>query len=220
MNHDIDRTQVGYGQGAGQYAPASGGSLFNEDTHMNLAAELMDVNNEQELDNFLGDLISGAADAVGKFVSSPTGQALGSGLKSVAKQLLPVAGQALGGYVGGGAGSQVGGALGTAAAGLLDSEVEEQEWEAANTFVKLASEATKKAADMPPGADPHAVAEHAIIEAAKIHAPHLVASLTGEGHGAGCQCGCRRHHRHHHGEMRRHAGRWYRHGEKIVLVGV
>jgi hypothetical protein len=219
MNHDIDRTQIGFGRRAGQYAPASGGSIFNEDAHMNLAAELMDVNSEQELDNFLGDLISGAANAVGSFISSPTGQALGSGLKSVAKQLLPVAGQALGGYVGGGAGSQVGGALGSAAAGLLDSEVEEQEWEAANTFVKLAGEAAKKAAEMPPGADPHAVAEHAIVEAAKIHAPHLVAALTGEGNGTSGHCGCQ-HHPHHHGETRRHAGRWYRHGEKIVLVGV
>jgi uncharacterized protein (DUF697 family) len=178
----------------------------------------MEVNSEEELDYFLGDVISSAADAVGKFVSSPTGQALGSGLKSVAKQLLPVAGQALGGYVGGGAGSQIGGALGSAAAGLLDSEVEEQEWEAANTFVKLASEATKKAAEAPPGVDPHAVAEHAIVEAAKIHAPHLVPHLTGEGHGMEGHCGCHQH-RHHHGGMRHH-GRWYRHGEKIVLVGV
>jgi hypothetical protein len=218
MNHDIDRTQVGYGQGAGPYGPASGGSVVNEyeEETMNLAAGLMEVNSEEELDYFLGDIISGAASAIGKFVSSPTGQALGSGLKSVAKQLLPVAGQALGGYVGGGAGSQIGGALGSAAAGLLDSEMEEeQEWEAANTFVKLAGEAAKQAANMPADADPHAVAQQAIVEAAKIHAPHLLPALTGGGYGEGGQCGCR-HHPHHRGH---HSGRWYRHGGKIVLVG-
>src|SRR5580698_156778 len=94
MNHDIDRTQVGFAQGAGSYAPHSSGSVFNEDEQMDLAAGLMEVESDQELDNFLGDVISGAANAVGKFISSPTGQALGSGLKDVAKQLLPVAGPA------------------------------------------------------------------------------------------------------------------------------
>jgi hypothetical protein len=214
MNHDIDRTQVGFAQGVGRYAPPLGGSVFNEDQHMNLAAGLMEVNSEQELDNFLGDVISGAANAVGKFISSPTGQALGSGLKDVAKQLLPMAGTALGDLVAPGVGGQIGGSLGSAAAGLFEAEAEEQEWETANTFVKLAGDAVKNAAAMPPGGDPQAIAKHAIIEAAKIHAPHLVSSLTGGAPGMG-HPGC-----HHHGEKRRHSGHWYRHGERIVLVGV
>lgn len=238
MNHDIDRTQVGFAPGAGRFAPRSGGSVFNEDEHMHLAAGLMEINSEQELDNFLGDVISGAANAVGKFISSPTGQALGSGLKDVAKQLLPVAGTALGDFVVPGAGGAIGGALGSAAAGLFEAEAEEQDWEAANTFVKLAGEAAKNAADMPQGGDPHAIAQKAIIEAAKIHAPGLVSSLTGGARGMGRsemgQCGCRHHEYHgehhgerygerygeHYGERPRHSGRWHRHGDRIVLVGV
>ncbi len=211
MNHDIDRTQVGYAHENESYAFRPGGQMFNEDEHMNLAAGLMEVNSEEELDNFLGDVISGAAKAVGKFVSSPTGQALGNGLKDVAKQLLPVAGQALGDYVGGGAGGQIGSALGSAAAGLFEAEAEEQEWEAANTFVKVATDAAKTAASMP-GGDPHAVAKHAILEAVKVHAPHLVGALTGGHHGAG-HCSC------HHEQKRHHSGRWLRHGDRIILYG-
>jgi hypothetical protein len=219
MNHDIDRTQVGFAQEGGYYAPRSRGSVFNEDEHMNLAAGLMEVNSEQELDNFLGDVISGAANAVGKFISSPTGQALGAGLKGVAKQLLPMAGSALGDLVLPGAGGAIGGQLGSAAAGLFEAEAEEQEWEAANTFVKLASEAAKNAAEMPQGGDPNAIAQKAIVEAAKIHAPGLVSSLTGGGHEKG-QCGCRHHHGEHYAERPRHSGRWHRRGDRIILVGV
>jgi hypothetical protein len=131
----------------------------------------------------------------------------------VAKQLLPVAGKALGTYLGGPAGGQIGGTLGSAAGGLFEAETEERDWETANQFVKLATEATKNAAEMGPGGDPHAVAQKAIVEAAKVHAPHLVGHLMG-GHGHHQGCGC-----HHQGE-RRHHGRWYRHGERIILVGV
>jgi hypothetical protein len=75
MTHDIDRTQVGFAQGGGYGPPPSGGSVLNEDENANLAAGLMEVGSEQELDNFLGDVISGVADTVGKFISSPTGLA-------------------------------------------------------------------------------------------------------------------------------------------------
>ncbi len=210
MTHDIDRTQVGFAQGQGGYGPPpSGGSVLNEDENANLASSLMEVNSEDELDNFLGDVISGVANTVGKFISSPTGQALGAGLKDVAKQLLPVAGQALGTYIGGPAGGQIGGQLGSAAGGLFEAESEERDWEAAHQFVKLAAEATKNAAEMPQG-DPQTTAKHAIVEAAKVHAPHIVPQLMGHQGHQGCGC-------HHHG--RRH-GRWYRHGERIILVGV
>jgi hypothetical protein len=233
MNHDIDRTQVGFAQGAERFMPQSSGSVFNRDEHTHLTSGLMEVENEQELDYFLGDVISGATSAIGNFISSPTGQALGSALKDVAKQVLPAAGTALGDYFGGPTGGQIGGTLGTAAAGLLhEAATEEQEWEAADTFVKLAGEAAKHAAETPQGGDPHTIAKNAIVEAARIHAPGLVTKLTGGAHGA-CPPGCRHHHHgeyqgeHHrghygerHGERPYHSGRWYRHGDRIVLVGI
>src|SRR5215510_12400071 len=91
------------------------GEVFNETEQMELAAELLGITSEAELDRFLGDLIKKAGQAVGKFVSSPTGQALGGILKGAAKQALPIVGGALGGYVGGPTGAKVGSQLASAA---------------------------------------------------------------------------------------------------------
>ncbi len=79
----------------------AGETVFNEDELMELAAEFLEVTNEQELDQFLGSLIKRAASAIGSAIKSPVGQAIGSVLKGVAKQTLPLAGSALGGFVGG-----------------------------------------------------------------------------------------------------------------------
>lgn len=203
--HDLDRTQLA---GAGDaYRPVPRGTVLNEDEQTDLAAELMEVTSEEEFEDFLGDLISGAAKTIGGFINSPTGQALGGVLKGAAKQLLPVAGQALGGYLGGPTGAQIGGQIGSAASGLFEAEMEEQEWEAANTFVKLAADAVKHAASAPSGADPAAVAKNAVVEAAQVHAPAIVHAIA---NGAGMHEG------HHH----RHTGRWVRHGHRIIVHGV
>jgi hypothetical protein len=214
MTHDIDRTQVGFAQGEGGYGHHRGNGVLTEEENANLAASLMEVRNDQEMEDFLGDIISGIAKTVGKFINSPTGKALGGALKDVAKQLLPAAGTAVGTYFGGPTGGQIGGTLGSTVGGMLEAEgeAEERDWEAANQFVKLATEAAKNAAEMPHG-DPQTTAHHAIVEAAKVHAPELVPHLTGGNQHwrNGGECG-------HH--ERRHHGRWYRHGERIILVGV
>jgi len=207
--HDYDRTQIGFGQGMETFNFPTGETVFNENEQMNLAAELMEVSSEQEFENFLGDLFSKAAKAVGGFISSPTGQALGGVLKGVAKQMLPAAGQALGGLVGGPAGAQIGGQLAQQATGLFEAEAGEQEWEASNTFVKLATDAAKNAAQAPPNANPTAVAKQAVIDAAKVHAPELLKPVSNrpappEGPSAG----------------NGHTGRWVRHGKRIILLGV
>ena len=204
--HDLDRTQMG-GVAPEAYRPMPRGTVLNEDEQAGLAAELMEVTSEEEFEDFLGDLISGAAKTIGGFINSPTGEALGGVLKGAAKQLLPVAGTALGGYLGGPAGAQIGGQIGSAASGMFETEMEEQEWEAANTFVRLAADAATNAASAPPGADPAAVAKNAVVEAAKVHAPSIVPALAS---GAAMHdCGCHR-----------HTGRWVRHGHRIILHGV
>ena len=60
---------------------------------MELAAELLEVSNEQELEQFLGDFIKKAGKAIGGFVKSPIGQAIGGVLKSAANVALPIAGR-------------------------------------------------------------------------------------------------------------------------------
>ena len=73
-------------------------SVLSEADEMTLAAELLEITNEAELDRFLGGLIKKVGGAVGKFVKSPMGKAIGGVLKGVAKKALPIAGRALGAF--------------------------------------------------------------------------------------------------------------------------
>ena len=201
----------------GQFGPYRGnghsGGGLSEQEQTNLAAQLMEVTSEEEFENFLGDLLSKGLSAVGKFVSSPTGQALGGVLKDAAKTLLPIAGTAVGTYFGGPIGAQVGGALGSAASNMFEAEAEaeEQEWEAANVFVRVAVDAVNNAADAPANANPHDIAHHAVAQAMRRYAPF---APWADGHGGGGM------HHHHHGRHRHHEGSWVRHGRTIVVHGV
>src|SRR4029077_4408597 len=98
--------------------------VFNESEEMELAAELLEVRDEAELEQFLGDLIKKAGSAIGKVVKSRIGQAIGGVLKAAAKKALPLAGSALGGMVGGPLGAQLGGSLANMAGSALRVELE------------------------------------------------------------------------------------------------
>ena len=212
--HDIDRTQIGFGSGpdAFQYRGGrGGGGILSEEQETDLAMELLSAGSDQELEQFLGDLIKKAGSAIGSFVKSPTGQALTGVLKNVAKQYLPVAGKALGGMIGGSTGADIGGQLGSAVGGAFEAESGEQEMEDAKTFVRMAVDAVKNAAAAPPSSNPRTVAQQAITQAAQVHAPALLqqggASAPAAGNG-GTSSG------------RGHSGRWMRRGNRIVLYGV
>jgi hypothetical protein len=130
---------------AAGHDPASGEAL-----ELELASELLEVTNEQELDHFLGGLISKVGKGIGSFVHSPIGQALGGVLKDAAKKALPIAGSALGSVVGGPVGGMIGGKLASAAGNMFGLELEglspeDREFEEARGFVRLASEATRLA---------------------------------------------------------------------------
>lgn len=220
--HDFDRTQIGFGPQMESFEYEFGEAEMGEQETTELAGELLELSSEAEFENFLGDLINKAGSAIKNFVQTPVGQALGGVLKSAAKKALPAAGQALGGYFGGSTGAQIGGQLGQAASGLFEAESyeSEQEWEAAGNFVKVANDAAKIAAQAAaPGKNPVAVAKQAVMEAAQKHAPHLVSALQANGAGSGSQAakgqagsqipqsGAR-------------SGRWVRHHNRIVLLGV
>ena len=215
--HDIDRTQVGGREMMETYEFPGGGAtggVFNEQQEWELAAELLEVGNEQEFEQFLGDQIGKAGRAVGSFLSSPTGQAVGGVLKSAAGKLLPMAGSAIGGYFGGPTGAQIGGKLAQTAGsyfGLGEMESEDREFEAATTFVRLAADTVKNAAAAPPGANPVAAAQNALSQAAQIHAPGLIGPPGAMGGIGGAIGG---------GPMGQgRSGRWIRRGNKIVLYG-
>jgi hypothetical protein len=191
----------GFEQEAGQ-------GVFSEDEQMQLAAELLEVANEEELEQFLGDLIKKAGSAIGSIVKSPIGRAVGGVLKTAASKALPLAGTALGGFFGGPLGAQIGGGLASMAGSALGLELEglspeDKEFEATKQFVKFAGETVKNALQAAPNADPAAVAKAAAIEAARMHAPGLLAaSQTSGGAASGAK-----------------TGRWIRRGGNIVILG-
>ena len=168
------------------------GEVFDEVEEMELAAQLLEISDEGELDQFLGKLIKKAGSAAGKFIKSPLGKQLGGLLKGAAKQALPMVGSALGNMVLPGVGGKIGGQLASAAGSMFGLELEglspqDQEYEVARRFVRFAGNATKKAVNAPPNAPPQQVAKKAVVAAARKHAPGLVGrSLGGGSKGCGC----------------------------------
>ncbi|HEX2094546.1 MAG TPA: hypothetical protein VHG28_19230 [Longimicrobiaceae bacterium] len=221
--HDLDRTLNEFEAGIdalesdefeymGEWAPEYG--VLGEADEMQLAAELLEVTDEQELEQFFGKLIKKAASGVRAFANSSTGKALGGILKDAAGKALPVVGGAIGGAIGGARGQQFGNQAGDWARSQLGWELEgmseEQEFETARSLVRVAAAAAQNAAQAPAAAaSPVAAAKQAAITAAKQHAPELIRTIATAkpggtpGGAAGGQ-----------------SGRWIRKGSTIVLFGV
>jgi hypothetical protein len=233
--HDLDRTQNLFesdyqemefeydgqseSEGAGQYPGGSYEASFDEVDEMELAAELLEVTDEYELDQFLGSLLKKAKKAAGGFLKSSVGQHIGGLLKSAAKAALPAIGNIIAPGVGGAAASQLGSVFGLELEGLSPQD---QEFEEARQFVRFAGEVAKNAAEAPPNAPPQQVAQNAVVQAAQKHAPGLLRATNGSGNGypeVGRQPW--REHRHHGGGGGGgRSGRWVRRGNKIILLGV
>ncbi|MBX7151960.1 hypothetical protein K1X84_09995 [bacterium] len=212
--HDIDRTLAELEQGP-EGSEFDVESDFEQDTfetgeadnplseveEMEMAAELLEITDEAELDQFFGKLFK----KVGKFMKSPTGKMLAGVLKQVAKKALPIAGTALGGFVGGPVGASLGAKLAPMAGKMFGLELEgmtaeDQEFETARRFVRFASAATKKADDLSQKLPSKSAAISAIKAAARHHAPGLMGIAAGS---AGNR-----------------TGRWIRRGRKIIILGV
>ena len=151
---------------------------------MELAAELLDVRNEQELDHFLGDLISKVGKGISGFANSAAGKVVGGALKQVAKAALPIAGTALGTFVVGPVGGMLGGKLASAAGDMFGLELEglsgeDREFETVRRFVRFAGSAVNHAKRSPRPANPRQVAHTAILNAAQQYAPGLFQRMGG-----------------------------------------
>jgi hypothetical protein len=220
--HDIDRTTLmrynpetelmpeAFEYDEAEWSGETGETgVFSENEEMELAAELLGVASEQELDRFLGGLIWKAGRAVSQFVPTLIGQALGGILKGAVKQALPVVGLALGGYLGGEKGAQWDGQVAAAAEKVFGLELEglspeDKLYEGATYFVRFAGEAVKYAALTPTSADAKAAAQAAVVSAAQQLAPGLLAPASASSAAPG-------HHR---------SGQWIRRGNTIILFGV
>ncbi|TGE28824.1 hypothetical protein [Hymenobacter metallicola] len=165
---------------------------LQETQEMELAHELLEVSNEQELNQFLGKLIKSAGRAVGNFANSSVGRAIGGALKSVAKVAIPIAGKALDSFVGGPVGGMIGGKLGSMATNLFELELEglspeDREFETARAYVRFANSAIRRGASLQrqrPGVPAPTLARTALGQAARQHAPGLLRSGNQRSRGA------------------------------------
>ena len=224
--HDLDRTQLELEsdefESENEYADeyeseyvesfeSEDEGAFSEEEEMEMAAELLEMTDESELDQFLGKLIRKAGKAAGRFVRSDTGRALGGILKRAAKKALPIVGRAVGGSLGGPAGASIGARLAPMAGRIFGLELEglsmeDQEYEVAKRVVRLAGAAARKASMSPSTGSPLAQAQKAVAAAARNHAPGLLKPGLG---GPVSMAG-----------VGKQSGRWFRRGRRIVVLGV
>jgi hypothetical protein len=197
--------------------------VFDEMTEMELAAELLGAQSDQEMEFFLGGLLSKVGGFLGKALNSDVGRGILGGLKGLAKTAFPVAGPLLDAVVPGELGGTGSRSLGEGAGRALGLELEgmspaDQEFEVARRVVRLGAQAARHAAGMTPATQAEAVrvAQTALAAAAREVAPGLLrqapATVHGNGNGRAPAFTA------NPGERR--TGRWVRQGDRILLLGV
>ena len=175
--HDIDSTRLEANTDQNEYSPygftgeaeATAEALevpMSEEEEEALAAELLGVGSEAEMDQFLGKLFRKIAPAVrgaAKFLSK-NGGPLSAALKGIARKALPFVGGAIGSAIPiPGVGTAIGTAVGQAAGNLLEAETDhletdEREFQLAKRFVRLASQAVRQGVRVPMRMNPMSAA--------------------------------------------------------------
>ena len=179
------------------------GLPLSEAEEMEFAAELLEVMDEEELEEFLGKLWKKAKSTYKKIVPKSVRNRINSKLRGLARKGLGLAGGAVGGFFGGPAGAAAGSSLASGAGRLLGLELEglspeDQEFEVARRFVRVAAEATKQASKAPSGAPPSVVANKSVKVAVNKHAAGQTPAMKRRGQ----------------------KGIWKRRGKVITLYGV
>ena len=184
-------------------------SPFEEVDEMELAAELLGVTDEAELEQFIKGLIAKGAKALRKRISPSLRQALGGVIKGAVNYVMPKVSGALGSVIGGPAGGALSDKLTSAAGQVFGLELEglspeDQEFETAQHLVRWAGSALQNAAEVPPNTPPQEAAQAAAVAAAQQHAPGLLRAT-------GPAASPRK-------SGRPNSGRWIRRGRNIILI--
>ncbi|WP_371226981.1 hypothetical protein ACAW63_16785 [Pseudomonas sp. QE6] len=153
--------------------------VSGEMQELELAAELLSVNNEQQMEQFLGGLIKSVGRVATNFAKSSAGKALGGILRSAVKSALPVVGGALGNLIVPGAGGVIGGKLASMAGSAVGLELEglsneDREFEVARRLVRIGQHAANHLVSMPPNVPPSRAARIAFLRGANQVAPGLL----------------------------------------------
>jgi hypothetical protein len=160
--------QEGYGQQestyGGQYGevPQEAEGVFDEAEEMELAADLLSLGSEAELDESIRKLIRSAARAVNGTINRDVGSALGGAIKSVAQDVVPVMGAPP---------AAAGEVFGIETEGLSG---EDEDFEVMRRFVRFAGAAAGRASRAARGVNPRAIARSALVSAARRLAPGIL----------------------------------------------
>ncbi len=222
--HDLDRNQAEMewedeALDLGEYEVDDDNDEFNEylefgggeeeEDELELAAELLSITSDEELEQFLGKLISRAVKGVKRFAKSKVGRTLGRALKGVAKVALPIAGKAAGTFFGGPLGGMAGGALGRSLSSQFEGMPEEElELEAAKRVIRITKDAARQAAQTAHAMPPSQAVKAAVVKAVKKHAPVLLKKEYGYSAAPTASLSSGR------------SGRWVRRGNRIILTGI
>ena len=194
--------------------------MEGEAMEMELATELLNVSNEQELEQFLGKMFKNVARGVSNFAKSGIGKTLIGGLKTIAKKALPIAGGALGNLLVPGLGGMIGSKLGGMASNLFELEMEgmsneDREFEVARAYVRFATDAARRASRAASsGAPASAIVTNALKQAAFNHAPGLLRKRNTAGGLAASPSSTA------YGQSSATSGTWRRSGNNIVVYGL
>jgi len=152
------------------------GTEFDEMEEMELATELLEVSNEEELEQFLGKLVKSAVSKARTFLRSRTGKAVKGLLRGAARQALPWVGGAIGGRIGGKTGAAAGRYLAGQAGRYFGLEteglsMEDEEFARARQFVRFGRSAVKNSIQ---NRHPYpSRARHAVTLAARRYLPGI-----------------------------------------------
>lgn len=182
----------------------SGRWVFDESQELELAASLLEVVNDEQLDHFLSDLIRKGGTATGSVVTPSDGKAIGDVLKGAIYRILPIRSMEHGSTMHGSVGAQLGSGLSSLAGQVLGLELEglspeDREFEAIRQFVRFAGDTVKNAGEDSKRTNPQEMAYRAAAEAAETYAP----GLFSDGH-----------------HVANNRGRWILCRDKIILFGV
>lgn len=203
------------------------GEFSHEMYENELAHELMNIQNEQELEYFLGNLLKSAWSGAKSLYNSPIGQQIKnqavSGLKSIGKRALPGLGSALGGRFLGPAGAQLGSQLGNWAARGLGLEFEnatprDKRFEGSKRLIRLAKAASRRIAAYAKSGKPMSarMIRNIILQEARRWFPGLPSPTpTGGGGGAFGGGGGS-----YTTSTSQNQGTWFRQGNRIIIQGI
>jgi hypothetical protein len=206
-----------------EYDDEMGEVLFSEEEEMDLAAELLGVGSEEELDEFFKRFFRRAGRRLRKFGGGLKRVVRGIGKvgKAIVKRALPIAGRVVGAKFGGPLGSKIGGAVGNAASNMFELDMEtmspeDRDFEVARRVVRLAGSATKKAAKLGQRAPANKAIRQGFKAAARRHAPGLLKPRKARPGGApsrpsGAPAGA--------GKIQA-SGKWIMRDNKIIVMGL